>query len=165
MTRSRRPRRQHIAVAGLVLVAVTACSNNDAATPSGPRFRLSEFAITLNRSSLPSSKVAVTADNVGAEEHELVMVKAASVADLPTKTDGSVDEDRIPEADKIGEIDHVAARSHKTAEFTLAPGTYIVFCNIVDQMGSGMMGGGTMMSGMRGHVHFAAGMHEVVTAK
>lgn len=165
MTRSRRRRHQHIAVTGLALVAVASCANDDAAKPSGPTFRLSEFAIALNRSSLPSGKVAVTADNVGAEEHELVIVKAASVADLPTKADGSVDQDRIPEAYKIGEIDHVAARSHKTAEFTLAPGTYVAFCNIVDQMGSGMMGGGTMMDGMGGHVHFAAGMHEVVTAK
>ena len=175
MITSQRSTRSHfrllvVAVASLAFLS-TGCSSDTTATgstPSGPSFTLSEFTVKLDRPALPTGKVTLTANNVGGEEHELVLVRASTIADLPTKSDGSVDEDKIAAADKVGEIDHVAVRGHKSADFTLTPGTYVAFCNIVDQTGSGAMMGngapGTMMGGM-GHVHFANGMHQIVTVK
>lgn len=84
-------------------------------------------------------------------------MKAADAASLPTKSDGSVDEAQLGQA-KVGEIADVPAgtSSHKT--FTLAPGAYVAFCNIVGGTGMGNTPMGQMGGGMQ-QVHFALGMH------
>lgn len=174
--RSQMPSRvaRFAAVIALATAAV-GCGSDTTATatakPTGPTFLLSEFVVKLDRATLPHGKVTITANNAGGEEHELVLVKAAALSDLPTKPDGSVDEDKIPESDKAGEIDHVRAHESKSATLDLAPGTYVAFCNIIDGMGaSGMMPGhntpSTMMGGASsGHVHYASGMHQIVTVE
>ncbi len=143
-------------------------TGSNAASGSQPTFTLSEWKVSLN-GTIPSGSVAVTIDNRGGEKHELVIVAAADLASLPKRSDGSVDEEKIPDKDKVGGI---AARTSTSKTFTFAPGTYVAFCNIVDSMGmtgSTMMGGsaGTMMgggsSGSTGHVHFALGMHATFT--
>ena len=153
----------------LAALAVGACSSNNksssASTGAGENtFGLREFTITPPTNPLHAGHVTITAKNVGGEVHELVIVRASTAGNLQTKPDGSVDEDRIAAADKVGEIEDVAARSSKSDTLNLTPGRYVAFCNIIDNMmgaGSGMMNGGPGMmggSGM-GHVHFAAGMH------
>ncbi len=105
----------------------------------------------------------LTANNVGSEEHELVLVKASAVSDLPTKADGSVDEDKIAETNKVGEIAHVMSHETQSSTFQLEPGTYVAFCNLIDQkMGSGSMMNGDMNGG---HVHFARGMYQLIVVK
>ena len=46
---------------------------------------------------------------------------------------GDVDEEAIPEADKLGESGDVAAGKRVTKTFDLSPGTYVMFCNIDDK--------------------------------
>ena len=164
-------------VIGLVAagsVALAGCGSDKAATSkqsnptskqSNPTFTLNEFTIKLDRPTLPRGKITLTVNNVGREEHELVLVKANAVSELPTKSDGSIDEEKIPASAKAGEIGHVAAHGTGSAAFDLAPGSYVGFCNIIDKMGAmGSMGSGTMMGGS-GHVHFALGMHQLITVK
>ncbi len=140
-------------------------------------FVLSEFKIALD-GALPAGQVTVTIDNQGSETHELVVVAADNVETMPMKSDGSVDEDKIPEADKVGEVEDIAGQTSTTKTFTLEPGTYVAFCNIVDEMGMAgdtaagsdnmPMGGGTdstMMGGASGHVHFAEGMYMTFTVE
>ena len=132
------------------------------ATATDGTFNLNEFTIKLTSQTLSSGTVLLTANNVGSEEHELVLVKASAVSDLPTKADGSVDEDKIAETDKVGEIAHVMSHRTKSSTFRLEPGTYVAFCNLVDQMGSGPM----MTENMNGgHVHFARGMYQLIAVK
>jgi hypothetical protein len=129
----------------------------------------------------------IALDNQGGEKHELVIVTAADSAALPKKSDGSVDEDKISEADKLGETGDIPARTSTTKTFTFKPGSYVAFCNIIDDMGMNgttMMGGagGPMMGSLggpmmgnnhvstpmgttMGHVHFALGMYTVFTVK
>jgi hypothetical protein len=131
-------------------------------------FVLNEFTIKLGSQSLSSGKVLLTANNIGNEEHELVIVRASAVTDLPTKADGSVDEDKIAETDKVGEIEHVMSHQTKSSTFQLDPGTYVAFCNLIDQMGTGSMMNGNMGSGQNmgsGHVHFARGMYQLIVVK
>ncbi len=137
-------------------------------TATDRTFVLNEFTIKLGSKSLSSGKVLLTANNVGSEEHELVLVRASAVTDLPTKADGSVDEDKIAETDKVGEIEHVMSHQTKSSSFQLDPGTYVAFCNLVDQMGTGSMMNGNMGSGTNmgsGHVHFARGMYQLIVVK
>lgn len=148
---------------GAVAVVLAACgSSAKSGSADGTNtFRLSEFSIAAPSQPLHTGRVTITADNVGGETHELVIVAASSANDLPLKADGSVDEDKIPAADTVGEISDVAARTRSSKTFALKPGSYVAFCNLIDRMGGGMMGGtsGGMMNG--GHVHYALGMRVV----
>jgi plastocyanin len=163
--------------------SVSSTGSNVAAT-----FALSEWKITLD-GNIPSGTVTVKADNQGGERHEVVIVAAQDAGSLPKKADGSVDEDRIPDADKLGETGDIPARGSTATTFTFKPGTYVAFCNIIDDMGmtgttmmggatgSRMMGGnggGSMMGNNRssspmgttmGHVHFSLGMSTTFTVK
>jgi hypothetical protein len=155
---------------------VSACGSNSqsvsqpAAISANPKFTLTEFGITLDRPTISAGTVTLTAKNAGAEEHEIVLVRAASVADLPTKVDGSVDEEKIAASDKMGEIEHVGFKGSKSATFELVPGTYVAFCNLINtsgSMGSSMMDGQSGAPGMGAmhHVHFAEGMHLVISVR
>lgn len=170
----------------LVLAGCGSSTTSSGTSANGqPTFVLSEFKITL-QGTIPAGQVNVNIDNQGGEAHEVVIVTGSDPAALPKKADGSVDEDKIPEANKVGETGDVPARSSTTKTFAFKPGTYVAFCNIVDQMGgsgSTMMGGGnsptggggpmmgntasTMMggTGVPGHVHFSQGMYTTFTVK
>jgi uncharacterized cupredoxin-like copper-binding protein len=98
---------------------------------------LEEFTITPHPGFVKAGTVVFDVDNVGSFTHEMVLVRAPSSASLPKVTRpggeravGAVDEEAIPQADKIGETGDVPARSHVTKTFTLTPGTYVLFCNI-----------------------------------
>ncbi len=162
----------------IALAAMTGCGSSPTAAPisANPTFVLTEFEVKLDRPTIPHGTVTLVAKNIGAEEHELVLVRAAAVADLPTKADGSIDEDKIAESDKVGEIAHVQSKHTMSASFELTAGTYVAFCNLVDtmgntgsaamgsgRMGSGNMGSGNMASRWMSHVHFSEGMHQVIT--
>lgn len=131
-------------------------------------FVLDEWSIRPPVDALEAGKVEIVAVNQGREVHELVIVRAADAASLPTKPDGSVDEDAIAEAKKVGEIADVPANQTRSTSLDLPKGSYVAFCNIVDSMGDGGMGNGNggMGSGMMGsapgdgmqHVHYALGM-------
>ncbi len=128
---------------------------------------LSEFTIVPPTNALHAGSVPITADNVGGEVHELVIVRAATADALPKKADGSVDEDKIAAADKVGEIDKVAARSQQSQTLDLTSGTYVAFCNIVDTMMSTNSASSTMggMGSGTGHIHFVKGMHITFTVQ
>jgi hypothetical protein len=160
-----------IIVMALVLAACGSGESSSSSASAENTFGLSEFTIIPPANALHPGSVSITGNNVGSEVHELVLVRAASVDSLPKKPDGSVDEDKIADADKVGEIENVASQSHKSKTFELAAGAYVAFCNIVDTMmgssssmmnGSGMMNGTGMGSGT-GHVHFAEGMRLAFT--
>ena len=172
-----------LAAAALLLLASCGSDKNASSTTGGtgaaggsqPTFVLSEFKINLERT-IPAGQIDVKIDNQGGEKHEVVIVAAKDANALPKKADGSVDEDKIPQTDKIGESGDVAARTSTTKSFTLKSGTYIAFCNIVDDMGmtgSTMMGttmmgggsGGPAAGSAAGHVHFAQGMFTTFTVK
>lgn len=147
-------------------VVFSACGNNSttgrsSAPANANTFVLREWAITAPTAQLQAGQVQITAANDGRETHELVIIRASDAGSLPTKPDGSVDEDKIPEADKAGEIPDLAAGKSVTKTLDLPAGHYIAVCNLVDQMGQGggNMGGGNMGGGSgMGHVHFRLGM-------
>jgi plastocyanin len=127
-------------------------SQNQNTPRKAGQFRLTEWNITADSQQLPSGSQTLTALNTGNHTHELVIVRATDAASLPTKPDGSVDENAL-KTKKVGEIADVAAGSSKHATFDLAPGNYVAFCNITDSMGMGGMD----------HNHFELGMHTTFT--
>lgn len=152
------PRSRILALCALAVLAIglagcggdknTSSVTGSTAGSTQATFVLTEWKITLD-GKIPAGQVNLKIDNQGGEKHELVIVAATDIPSLPRKSDGSVDEDKIPAADKVGESGDIAARSSVTKTFTFAPGAYVAFCNLVDDMG---MPGSTMMNGDHGNM-------------
>ena len=86
--------------------------------------------------------LTIDAPNVGDEPHELVVAKTDDdPADLPTASDGSVEEDSL---DVVGEVEEVEAGADGTVTLDLQPGDYAMFCNLPGHTASGMYGGLTV---------------------
>jgi hypothetical protein len=150
-----------VVVLGMIAAGCGTTGGSDSSLPvKAGRFRLDEWSITADRSTLQPGAQTITASNIGHETHELVIVAAKDAASLPTKSDGTVDEARL-EAVTLGEISDVGPGTSKSHTFDLPSGQYVAFCNIVDQMGRGSGMGG--MGGGMDHVHFALGMHTSFT--
>lgn len=121
---------------------------------------LEEFTITPHPNQVKAGPVHFAVDNVGTITHEMVLVRAPSAAALPRVTTatadravGDVNEEAIPESDKIGETGDVDPGRNALKTFRLTPGTYVMFCNIDEHASDG-----TIIN------HFQHGMSDTITA-
>ena len=126
-----------------------------AATAKAPKVKVQmvEFQIKPELQFISKGKINFVVKNAGTEKHEFVIVRGNDPAALPTKADGSVDEDQIPKSDQIGELENIKKGKTKSKTFKLSAGPYILFCNIVDTEQDG-----TVVS------HFARGMYTTINA-
>jgi hypothetical protein len=124
--------------------ALAACGDDGKPTVN---VTLSEWIVQPDKTSVDSGEIEFVADNKGGETHELVVVRAASAESLPTDADGAVDEDKLPEGALIGEIEDVESQQSKSVTLDLSPGSYVLFCNVVETTDG------------ETESHFAKGMH------
>ena len=93
---------------------------------------LQEFAIVPSVASVPAGTLKFVAKNSGPDDiHEMVVLRTdLDPAALPVDKVGTADEvwDGIT---SIGETGDVAVGETKEASFDLAPGKYVLICNIV----------------------------------
>jgi uncharacterized cupredoxin-like copper-binding protein len=120
-------------------------------TQSAVTVTLVEYKVVPVPTSVPAGSVTFNAKNMGGATHELHVIKTDLAPEaLPTKADGSVDE----EAAGVTMIDHVtdiAAGQAKPLTVKLEPGKYVLICNVVQTTN------GTTIS------HYAQGMHVAFT--
>jgi hypothetical protein len=141
---------------GLVVVLLVAAAVLAACGDDGkPKVNvtLSEWIVEPDKASVDSGEIEFVADNKGNETHELVVVRAASAESLPTDADGAVDEDKLAEGALIGEVEDVESQQSKSVTLDLSPGSYVLFCNIVETTDG------------ETESHFAKGMHTVFEVK
>jgi uncharacterized cupredoxin-like copper-binding protein len=82
--------------------------------------------------------VKIAAINDGKLPHEVVLARTnVDPSQLPTTSDGSVDEEKL---NSPGEIPDVAAGATKQATINLKPGNYAMFCNLPGHYAAGMYG-------------------------
>lgn len=93
---------------------------------------LTEFSVSTDPASVAAGEVTFDLRNEGAEPHELVVVRAASPAELAV-VDGRVDEGALPAGAFIGEVESFAAGETCEGTFELTPGRYALFCNLVEE--------------------------------
>ncbi len=150
-----------VATLGVVAAGCGGMSSTRTVQPRAGQFRLDEWSITADETTLPAGRQTITAANVGHHTHELIIVKAADAAALPTKANGSVEEHQLDRV-TVAEIADVRAGTSRHRTMQLTPGKYVAFCNMVDGMG---MGTGPMgqMGDSTDHAHFALGMHTSFT--
>ncbi|MGH8903555.1 MAG: hypothetical protein ACRDYA_18265 [Egibacteraceae bacterium] len=103
---------------------------------------LREFTLTPQPAEVPAGVIAFDVKNEGSVLHELVVLRAASAEALPVAADGSAEEHALGAQNVLGEIE-VPVGGTGTVAFRMAPGDYVLICNIADDTG----------------VHFKEGMH------
>ena len=85
-----------------------------------------------------AGQVTIDASNIGSAPHELVLAKTDDAPDqLPTSSDGSVDEESL---DVPGEVEEVEGGAEGTVSLDLQPGKYVMFCNLPGHYSGGMYG-------------------------
>lgn len=148
------PKRTAFAV---VLIAGTLPLLTPAAADASPtkkvKTKLLEFKIRAKPNSAKAGDVRFKVKNIGGLEHEMVIVRGDS-STLPIAEDGSVDEAELPEDALLGEAEDVDPKKSATLEVDdITPGTYTLFCNLVE------VSGDTSLS------HYAQGMHTTFTVR
>ena len=104
--------------------------------------KMSDYSFTPSSPTVKAGALTITAPNDGQIKHELVVFKTDKPAgSLPTKG-AEVDEDGLEEsgATNEGEIQDVAPGQTKSTDFKLAPGTYVMICNVPGHYAQGMYG-------------------------
>jgi uncharacterized cupredoxin-like copper-binding protein len=117
----------------------SAASPSPAATPSPAsaattvEVKLQEWAVGTDVTSAPAGSLTFAVTNAGpADMHEFVVIKTdLSLIALPTDATGAVDE-AGGGMEVIGEIEDVAVGASEELNVTLAPGAYVLICNIYD---------------------------------
>ncbi len=112
---------------------------------------LDEWSVQTAQPRVPAGGITFNVENVGAEPHELVIVRAAGPGSLPVDEEGAVDEQKLPPGALIGEIEAFPAGTNCQGTFELPPGEYVLLCNVVDRHEG------------EHHVHFRLGMHTQLT--
>jgi uncharacterized cupredoxin-like copper-binding protein len=124
------------------VAALPACSSDDTTTPpagSAPAggtvdVTLQEFAISTSVATAAAGSLTFEATNNGPDDdHEFVVIKTdLGITDLPTKPDGSVDEEGAG-IEIINEIEPFPPGNTKTLTVDLDAGNYVFICNIYDK--------------------------------
>jgi plastocyanin len=99
--------------------------------------QLSEWAVAPQPASVRPGTITFETANVGADAHELVVVRADDPAALPTAADGTVDEAKLPAGALIGEVEAFPAKQTCQGTFALTAGRYALFCNILETEADG----------------------------
>lgn len=99
-------------------------------------FSLYEWGIDPTGSPTAGS-VTLNATNDGGELHEMLIVKADSADGFEVDETGKVVEDQFADGQLIGEITEFDAGTTSSATYDLEAGTYVVFCNLVEEQDDG----------------------------
>jgi len=119
------------AAVAAIAIAIAACGAPAASVTA----TLKDFTITLDRPTISAGSVTISAKNNGAMPHRLVVIKTDVAFDkLP------IDQTTLmaSEVGKVAEILSVAVGQTATVTVTLAPGRYVVICNLPEHYELGM---------------------------
>lgn len=138
-------------LASLALVGLTGCTSGGGTV----KVALQEWAVVPAVASIDHGKVTFAATNTGPDDaHELVVFKTdLGIRDLPADAVGKVDEEGAG-LTFIGEIEEFDPGKTGSATFDLAPGRYVLMCNIVQDEPDGTK-----------ESHYLMGMSQEFTVK
>jgi uncharacterized cupredoxin-like copper-binding protein len=116
-------------------LSIFGCGSGSGSPPGGPHAQIRErdFKISAPQT-LPAGRVALSVDNVGPDDHELIVVRASR--SLPRRPDGlTLDEDAF-EKQTVGVLE--PGLGSRQLDVTLRPGRYVMFCNMQGHYLGGM---------------------------
>jgi uncharacterized cupredoxin-like copper-binding protein len=101
---------------------------------------LAEYSIMPETQSVPAGDITFDVVNTGDEVHEMILFKSdMDTAALPRSASnpGEVDEDKVGEY--IGGFEDVQSATAASGTLVLAPGRYILLCNLNKHYENGMV--------------------------
>jgi hypothetical protein len=100
---------------------------------SSVELTLNEYVIGAEPQQVPAGTVELVANNEGRIWHEVIVVRHdGDPAAFPLGPFGGADETQIPEDAIVGKLREFLAGTTCAASFDLAPGSYALICNLVD---------------------------------
>jgi uncharacterized cupredoxin-like copper-binding protein len=127
------------AVAALALAAA-ACSSGESAGGGGKKVAttLDDYSITPSVGSVRAGAVTFEVENVGATEHEMVVIRTdLDPADIPVENHEANEE--ASGMTPVGEVEDVQPGASTELKLTLEPGSYVLLCNIKKHFERGMV--------------------------
>ena len=94
-----------------------------------------EFAITLDKTSVPAGQTTFNIRNSGTVAHEFVVIDTDTSAGQLPQANGEVDEDSLEVVDEVEDLQPGATG---TLAVNLAAGHYAIICNIPGHYAGGM---------------------------
>lgn len=90
------------------------------------------FAIGVSTTTFKAGTINFKVSNLGDTPHEFGIARGNSYEELPQLANGSIDEEALGDdyLGKTGSIDKVL-KPERDISFTLTPGNYVFFCNLV----------------------------------
>lgn len=121
-------------------LAAAACGGS---TKAAVRVNEKDFSIALDMASAKSGEVTFDVKNDGLSEHEFVVLETELAANaLPTQ--GNMVDEEAQGIRKIDEIEEFGAGESRNLTLKLAPGSYVLICNLPGHYSQGMRAGFTV---------------------
>jgi uncharacterized cupredoxin-like copper-binding protein len=145
MAWTRAGRRWAWAVA-LVLVAVAVAvpltvARRQEPTPSGTPLNvlLKDFRVRQDAAAVPAGTVSFRIRNQGPTTHELIVVRTdRAPGELPLQSDGLTVDEEGPGVEFLEEVEGLDIDDRQTLDLDLAPGHYVLYCNLEGHYLGGM---------------------------
>jgi uncharacterized cupredoxin-like copper-binding protein len=127
-------------LAAIAMTSLVACNSEEPSEDSqGSEVAttLHDYRIETSVGSVPAGKVTFTIENVGATEHEMVVIQTdVAIADMAVE--GHETDEEAPGMNPIGEVEDVQPGESTTLVVTLEPGRYVLLCNLPKHFERGM---------------------------
>ncbi len=126
--------------AALLTTGLGACGGGQAAAP-GPHIgvKLEDFQLTTSSTTVAAGRVTFDVTNDGPSTHEFNVDRTDLPADkLPIDSTGVEVQEDSPQLDRQGSVESAALGTTHHLTLDLAPGTYVVYCNLEGHYLSGM---------------------------
>ncbi len=123
-----------LAVVAVALTAMCGGASGDGGRASVVA-EFKDFAIALDRASVGAGKTAVGVRNTSAQEHMLAVIRTDLAPDKLPVDDKTL---KAKEDGKVGEIASIPGGRSASVTLDLAPGRYVLICNIPEHYTAGM---------------------------
>ncbi|MEO8540512.1 MAG: cupredoxin domain-containing protein [bacterium] len=131
-----------ILLVGLVPLFAACGGDDDDSSSSNPdqvSVTLKDFSLTPDKTTVPAGDVTFDIKNNGPSQHEFVVFKTdLDAANLPYDKDKFTVTEDSPGLSKVDEKEAIDPGKSTTLTATLAPGHYVLICNIPTHYGQGM---------------------------
>jgi uncharacterized cupredoxin-like copper-binding protein len=128
-----------LVVCAFVMLAAAGCSAGQAGTRAGGttlRVTVRDFRITAPKH-VTAGDYRLSVKNKGPDAHELIVVREQD-PQLPLRPDGVTVDEELLEPDTLGTLEPGEPGGLRNLEVHLAPGRYVLFCNMSGHYLGGM---------------------------
>jgi uncharacterized cupredoxin-like copper-binding protein len=137
-----------LVLAALALAVPLTMARRQEPTPSGTPVNvlLDDFRVRQDAAVVPAGTVSFRILNQGPTTHEVIVVRTDLAPDkLPLQPDGLTVNEEAPGIDLLDEVEGLDIDDRETLALRLAPGHYVLYCNLEG--------------------HYLGGMHEALTVR